>query len=128
MLANVIALIIMTIIVIVLIRKKKFKTSIKWGYFYKHVGKSLSISYKKFTGVEYYQFVLSKEETVTISYEVTVEEGELVLEWSDGKQIVWKEKFEEDKRGTLTILTAHRIHLIKVEGEKTKGGCRIQFI
>lgn len=59
MILNIIGFIIIFFIMIVLVKRGKFRTTVKLGYFYKHFGNKLSISYKKFTGLEYYNFVFT---------------------------------------------------------------------
>ncbi|WP_338749413.1 hypothetical protein [Bacillus sp. FJAT-52991] len=125
--SNTIFFIVLILIIFMLRKHIKFRTVIKWGYTYKHFGKTLNVTYKRFTGLDNYNFIFRKGNIVTISYDVKVEEGELTLEWTDRKKIIWQETFKEDSQGTFTTLADHRLHCIQLEGKNTKGGCHIEF-
>ncbi|MFS0562248.1 hypothetical protein AB1K91_16035 [Terribacillus sp. 179-K 1B1 HS] len=99
----------------------------KKDFTYKQSKQQLSITYGKFNGFDYYYFKFKPDHMVTLSYEVEVEEGELMLEWRDRKRLIWRETFSEDAQGKVTAKTKHRRYSIRVEGKHTKGGCRIHF-
>ncbi|MEK5070192.1 hypothetical protein [Sporosarcina sp. FSL K6-1508] len=107
----------------IIIKKGKLRVVTQIKYIYKRIGNRLNISYKIFNGFEYYYFRFKKHELLSISYDVTVEEGSFTLEWRDRKELLFKKKFTENEIGTFTFTTKHRIHSLKVIGEQTKGGC-----
>ncbi|SDD26659.1 hypothetical protein SAMN05421663_108126 [Terribacillus halophilus] len=127
MLSNVIAIIIFLILIGLLIKLRVVKIVSKKDFTYKQFKQQLSITYGKFNGFDYYYFKFKPDQMVTLSYEVEVKEGELMLEWRDRKQVIWRETFCEDAQGTVTAKTKHCRYSIRVEGKHTKGECRIHF-
>ncbi|MEM1503045.1 hypothetical protein RG959_06445 [Domibacillus sp. 8LH] len=105
----------------------RVRTVTKIRYVYKQSFEHLRISYKRFHGVDEYSFYFSKGGTVTLAYEVKVEEGELHLEWQDRTSPIWSRTFTKDEEGTIVFTAEHRLHSLIVEGNQTKGGCRIDF-
>lgn len=124
---NTIFFIVLILIIFMLRKHIKFITVIKWGYTDNNFGKTLNVSYKRFAGLDNYNFFFRKGNIVTISYDVKVEEGELTLEWTGRKKIIWQETFKEDSQGTFTTLADHRLHYVHIEGKNTKGGYHIKF-
>ncbi|WP_046175291.1 hypothetical protein [Domibacillus indicus] len=124
---SIVPILIIGLIGYVLFKCGLLKMVVKIGYAYKHFGDKLSVSYKKFHGAEYYSFFFRHGEVAALTYEVTVEEGELCLEWRDGKETVWREIFTESRQGTYTLKAKHRLHVLEIKGKKTKGGFRVTF-
>lgn len=125
MLSFIIVVITVAVLLIVLNKLGVLKTTKKIAYVYKHTGNELTVTYKRFTGPEFYNFMLGKNSTITISYDVHVEEGELTLEWTERKRLIWRETFRSDSRGSFTAQTGHRLHCVKLEGKDTRGGCHV---
>ncbi|MGD6856350.1 hypothetical protein ACQCVO_14835 [Bacillus infantis] len=105
----------------------KFETTKKWGYTYKKSGNGVSVSYKTFTGSDFYNFTFKKGAELTISCEAVVEEGELTIEWNDGRKIIWKETFHESGKKTFTAEATNRLHGINLIGADTRGSCKVEF-
>jgi hypothetical protein len=125
--SDVIGFIIIVLIFAVLIKFRVIKIVSKNGYKYKQSNHELTLTYKKFNGFDYYYFKFSQGRTMTLSYDVEVDEGELILEWRDRKQLLWQEVFTENTQGSITAQTHNRRYSVRIEGKHTKGGCRIQF-
>ncbi|WP_156505966.1 hypothetical protein [Bacillus sp. SJS] len=125
--SNWVSLIVILVIGFMLRKYLKFNRVYKVGYMYKHFGEKLEVSYKKYTGVDYYHFVFKKGKKMMIVYDVVVEEGELTIEWSERKRMIWKETFKESSQGTFSSEAGSSLHTINLKGEKTRGGCRIEF-
>ncbi len=51
-------------------------------------GNGVSVSYKTFTGSDFYNFTFKKGAELTIFCEAVVESGELPIEWNDGRKII----------------------------------------
>src|SRR5699024_7981065 len=92
---------------------------------HKKTPKKFGASYKLYDGFEYYHFRLKKVETVTIHYEVSVEKGSLKMEWKDAENSFFQQEFNEDEKGSFTIVTSRRLHSLRLKGIHTKGGCNI---
>lgn len=105
----------------------RLRTVIKIGYVYKQGYENLRIFYKKFHGVDEYYFRFTKGTTITLAYEVSVEEGELHLQWGDRKNYIWSKVFTQDGQGTIVFTAKHSLHSLIVSGTQTKGGCRVHF-
>ncbi|MFD1707645.1 hypothetical protein ACFSCZ_13015 [Siminovitchia sediminis] len=100
----------------------------KIHYVYKHFGNKLKVSYKKFHGFNYYYFRVKKDETVSVRYNVTVEEGSLTLEWRDSKSLLFSKTFHENDDGEFTFTAKKKLHSLKLEADHSRGGCRIELI
>lgn len=105
----------------------RVRTVTKIRYVYKQSFEYLRISYKRFHGVDEYSFYFSKGSTITLDYEVKVEEGELHLNWQDRTSPIWSRTFTKNEEGTIIFTAEHRLHSLIVKGNQTKGGCRIDF-
>ncbi|MGM0789866.1 MAG: hypothetical protein ACQEUD_07210 [Bacillota bacterium] len=127
MLPEVIVFAVLAIILFSLRKYILFEKTVKWGFTFKKSGRAVSAAYKTFTGSEFYIFTFKKGAELTLSYEVTVEEGELTIEWNDGRNIIWSQTLKESGQGTFTAVAASRIHGINLVGKATKGNCRVEF-
>lgn len=128
MFADIVGFIIIVLIFAVLVRFRVIKMVSKNGYKYKQTKRVLNLTYKKFNGFDYYYFKFNQGKMITLSYNVEVQEGELILEWRDRKQLLWQEAFTENAQGSITAQTQYRRYSVRVEGKHTKGGCLIQFM
>ncbi|MCK6207743.1 hypothetical protein KZX50_20080 [Bacillus infantis] len=105
----------------------KLETTKKWGYTYKKSGNGVSVSYKTFTGTDFYNFTFKKGAELTISCEAVVEEGELTIEWNDGREMIWRKTFKESGKETFTAAASSRLHGINLIGADTRGSCKVEF-
>lgn len=86
------------------------------------------VSYKKFDGVEYHRFLVKKGSKVTVSYDVTVEEGSLLIEfWRTTKKSYFRKEFTADESGAFCFRADDRMYTLRLEGFHTKGGCRVEL-
>ena len=113
------------IIVFVLYEKRFLRKRKAILFKHKKTPKKFGASYKLYDGFDYYHFRLKKGETVTIHYEVSVEKGSLKMEWKDAENSFFQQEFNEDEKGSFTIVTSRRLHSLRLEGIHTKGGCNI---
>ncbi|WP_366248537.1 hypothetical protein [Terribacillus aidingensis] len=125
--SDIIGFIIIILIFAVLVKFRVIRIVSKNGYKYKQTKHELNLTYKKFNGFDYYYFKFNQGKLITLSYDVEVQEGELILEWHDRKQLLWKEAFTENTQGSFTAQTHYRRYSVRIEGKHTKGGCRLQF-
>jgi hypothetical protein len=126
-LPEVIVFIVIAVIIFSLRKYIKFEKTIKWGFTFNKSAHAVSVSYKTFTGSEFYIFKFRKGAELTVFYEVIVDEGELTIEWNDGRKIIWSKTLKESGRGTFTAVASSRIHGINLDGKGTKGSCRVEF-
>lgn len=99
----------------------------KIGYVHKKFGNRLSVSYKKFHGFDYYYFRLPENKQITLTYEVAVDDGSLNLELRNKKGSLFTKTFTADEKGDYFFVTNGKWHSIKVRGDETKGGCKVEF-
>lgn len=97
----------------------------KIAYVYKQNGNKLSVTYKKFNGFDDYNFSLNQDSSVTLAYDVTVEEGTLLLEIREN--LVWSQEVTTSQHGTVDFIANRQLHSLRLEGKHTKGGCEIEF-
>ncbi|MFP7495243.1 hypothetical protein SFC66_15810 [Terribacillus saccharophilus] len=86
MLADIIGVIVLLLIFGVLLKFKVIKLNSKKKYVYKQSNEKITITYDKFNGFEDYYFKGKQDHLVTLSYEVQVEGGELILQWPTGSR------------------------------------------
>ncbi|WP_050183923.1 hypothetical protein [Domibacillus robiginosus] len=109
-------------------KKGKLKVVTKIAYVYKQGLNHLRVSFKRFNGFDEYSFWLKKGASMTLVYEVTVEQGELQLEWRNRKKQVWKHVFTADESGTVSFTAERHLYVLQLDGKRAKGGCRIELI
>lgn len=86
------------------------------------------VSYKKFDGVEYHRFWVKKGSKVTVSYDVTVETGSLLVEfWHTTKKSYFRKEFNTDESGAFSFKADKRMYTLRLEGFHTKGGCIVEL-
>ena len=119
----IISVVIFVIVFLYLDKKGIIKTQTKLFYTYRKTSNRLRVSYKKYDGYDYYRFRLKKGRKVTISYEVTVEEGSLLVEWRDLKDSYFLKEFHQNESGKFSFETTRSLQSLKLDGKNTKGGC-----
>ncbi|MGG1876529.1 hypothetical protein ABDI30_02920 [Paenibacillus cisolokensis] len=127
MFSSIITFVIIMLVIVILLKLGVLQLTTKKNYVFKRKGKELSFRYQKFDGFEYHYFWFGKGAEVTLTYEVTVEEGELALEWISGGKIIWQQSFTSNSEGSFTTQLTRRYHSVRVVGRQTKGECRIRF-
>lgn len=85
----------------------------------------VDVSYKKFDGIEYYYFDLSKGQRFTLTYSVVVERGTLAIELRSMKGEFFSKSFTSSETGEFSFEPESNKHSVKLIGEDTKGGCKI---
>lgn len=105
-----------------------FKSQTYIFYKMRRTSNRLSVSYKKFDGLERYSFWIKKGSKVTVSYDVTVEAGSLILEWSDIKnKHYFQKEFHENESGSFSFEATRRLYSINIHAKNTKGGCKVEL-
>lgn len=105
----------------------RIRRTTKLFYKYKHTLMGLSVSYKKYDGFDCYRFRLKKGRKIKVNYEATVESGSLRLEWRDSKRSYFNKLFHENESGNFSFEASKRIHILKLEGKDTRGGCKVSL-
>ncbi|WP_068675120.1 hypothetical protein [Oceanobacillus sp. Castelsardo] len=86
-------------------------------YKMKRTSNRLSVSYKKYDGLEHYSFWVKKGSKVTVSYNVTVEVGSLLLEWRDLRNnCYFKKEFYDNESVTFSFEATRRLYSIEIHG------------
>ncbi|KPH71339.1 hypothetical protein [Oceanobacillus caeni] len=111
---------------------KKGILSIRRQTYLSHITKKTKnrfrASYKKYNGYHYYCFLVKKGSKVTVSYDVTVEAGSLILEWKDIKMNHYFHKeFYDSQSGSFSFEAERRYYTLKFTGKNTKGGCIVEL-
>jgi len=105
----------------------RFRVQTKIWYKSFHTPKSYKASYKKFDGIEYYRFWVKKGSKVTVTYDVSVESGSLLLEfWHTTKSIYFQQEFNQSASGAFSFIANKRMYTLRLEGLNTKGECEVQ--
>ncbi|MFD1413604.1 hypothetical protein [Oceanobacillus jeddahense] len=125
---NIFQLAILGLLAFFLFKNAKIRFISQKNYVHKRFGNKRDITYKKFHGVEYYHFRVKKNEIITVSYDVSVEEGSLRLEWRDRKDLLHDHTFFESESVEFSFTAKRRIHYIKLEANQTRGGVSIEMI
>src|SRR5699024_4231944 len=90
---------------------------------YRKKSNRLRVSYKKYDGYDYYRFRLKKGRIVTISYEITVEEGSQLVECRDLKDSYFLKELHQNESGKFSFETTRSLESLRLDGKNTKGGC-----
>lgn len=92
---------------------------------------SARMSYKYFDGIEDFNFLLKKNSEMTLKYQAEVEEGKLRIivakQFSTIKNAHPVAELETDGQGEYTFTTEKSGYVVRLEGIKTKGSCKISF-
>jgi hypothetical protein len=80
-------------------------------------------SYQTFSGTERRRVRLQEGETLTLTYEATVEKGTLIFEIQDpDRDTAWSLTLEQDDAGTIDLTAEQRgTYRILVQGQETGG-------
>lgn len=116
------------IIIFVVLYKKgiiRLTTTTYGKYIMKRSEDHVDVSYKKFDGLEYYYFDLSKGHRFTLKYSVTVERGTLIIELRSMKGECFSKSFSSSDTGEFSFDAESNKYSVKLIGVDTKGGCEI---
>jgi len=88
-------------------------------------------TYKFFDGIQDFDFHLIKGRQTTLKYEAEVEEGKLIIQLgkyiSTPDKVVIIDELTSDGAGHYTFTPEKGFYIVRLEGEKTKGSCKIRF-
>lgn len=105
-------------------------TRTDWFRYFKTT-KSIRCSYRYFSGIKDYDFLLKKGRPVTMQYEAKIEKGKLIIMLlkfaSPEKNALERIVLDSDTVGEVTITPPSSVLYVRLEGIKTKGGCNIKF-
>lgn len=92
---------------------------------------SARMSYKYFDCIEDFNFLLKKNREMTLKYQAEVEEGKLKIivakQFSTINNAHPVVELEADGEGEYTFTTEKSGYVVRLEGIKTKGSCKIRF-
>ncbi|MCA0970481.1 hypothetical protein LCM20_07785 [Halobacillus litoralis] len=122
-----IAMAVMGVVLFILYKLKILKFNSVTGY-YKKSSKGVSATYKKLNGFEQFSFLLKKEQSYDLHYDLEIEAGVMKLIMRDkGKRVIFEKEMDSDLEDVFTFTTVKRLHRVEIEGEQAKGKCNFHF-
>jgi hypothetical protein len=103
----------------------RFTVNTYGKYVMKRSQDHVDVSYKKFDGIEYYYFDLSKGHRFTLTYSVVVERGTITIELRSMKGEFFSKSFSSSETGEFSFEAESNKLSVKLIGVETKGGCKI---
>lgn len=104
-------------------------SSVKLGWVESSSLKHITARYASFNGVERKMFRAEAGQAISITYDVIVEKGALVIKVMDpdGK-ILWEEKFREDTADIVILKsTQEGFNTMHIQGQETRGSFYISW-
>lgn len=125
---GIVALVLLTLLSTVLIACEGHST-IKVGWVGNDTPGSFAYSYRRFSGIERDTFRADAGETLTLDYELEVEEGSLKLRIQDpGGTTLWETEAEADVEDVVRLtLEQEGRYQIQLEGHDTRGAFDLEW-
>lgn len=97
------------------------------GGSHKQGSRHLQANFTTLRGTKVFDFILKKNQTYTLLYNIKVNQGTLRFRVSSNTYTFFEETFTTGKQGVVELTTSTAFHAIILEGKRFKGKVECEF-
>lgn len=100
------------------------------GYVTSYSTKKFHSSYVLYNQINKHELIVKPEKPVTLTYDVSVARGSLLLKVINNNEVVFEKKFKAnmDEEDVITFTPKSRLLMVRTIGYYTTGGCDVNII